>query len=553
MASLGTYVQTGPVIPGKSYFTYSRISSKTQDHVYCDTFVFDEDRLIIESTNCVFHHVQNATLERLLGKTSSTPAPAPASDDPPLKRSPQEAQSVNGAPGTERPKPVIVTTPPASESGEAKQGIFEALVAAIIETTGSELSELQDDTELAEIGVDSIMAIEIVADVKDSTDEDLPPSFVLEYPTIGHLRRTFGEIISSKSSDLSESEDTFDAPGSSASMTSEDEFHGLEKESHLDTKAHSSSQVKDSDMRDGRSRADTTVEDTSPQPRVRISILQGRPLPNKPQFFLIADGSGSIATYIHLSPAKVKMPIYGVDSPFLHCPSRFTPEAGIPAAAKLIVEAPLKAQPEGPFFLGGFSGGAMLSYEVARQLAIFDRKVDSMVLIDMCCPRPLVAPDLKESLWNDDIEAFEAIASHVGSSVASNTQQHLRAIFKAVSVYHPPLMTAKERPDRTIIIWAQKGMITRCHDSPEIMQRLSERGFTRNPPLGFMEDPAFGAIRWSIVSKGANDLGPNGWQRYIGYEPLCLAVDLDHLEMMAPGQVHILRGAFEEAFKRIEV
>ena len=95
-------------------------------------------------------------------------------------------------------------------------------------------------------------------------------------------------------------------------------------------------------------------------------------------------------------------------------------------------------------------------------------------------------------------------------------------------------------------------MITRCYDNPEIMQRLAERGLTREPPAGFMEDPAFGAIRWSIVSKGANDLGPNGWQRYIGHEPLCLSVDLDHLEMMAPGQVHILRGAFEEAFKRIE-
>ncbi|KAM0716792.1 hypothetical protein Q7P37_008237 [Cladosporium fusiforme] len=549
MASLGSYIQTGQIVPGKSYFTYSRISDRAQDLVYCDTFVFDEDRLIIQSTNCVFHRVQNVILERLLGKPASSSVPALASDQPRSKRSPQEARSMPGQANAQKPESAIATTSPVLESGSSEQGMFQALIAAIVKTTGGELSELNDDTELADIGVDSIMAIEIVAYVKDATNQDLPLSFVLEYPTIGNLRCAFDEDVSSEFTD---SEVTSGTPNSSESVTSEEDLPGPEEHAFKEPKDESPLARRDMDISNDQSLDRSVLDDGAPQPRVRISLLQGRPVRGKPKFFLIADGSGSIATYIHLPPAKVKMPIYGVDSPFLHCPSRFTPEAGIPAAAKWIVEALVKAQPEGPFFLGGFSGGAMLSYEVARQLAALDRKVDSMVLIDMCCPRPAVPSDLKESLWNDDIESFEEIASHVGSNVASNMQQHLRAIFKAVSVYHPPPMTAKEGPDRTIIIWAEKGMITRCHDVPEIMERLSARGLTRNIPEGFMEDPSFGAIRWSFVSKGANDLGPNGWQKYIGHEPLCLSVDLDHLEMMEPAQVHIFRGAFEEAFRLIE-
>lgn len=532
MASLGSYVQTAQVTHGKSYFTYCRISRRQRDTVYCDAFVFDQGQLIIECTNCVFHEVNNGTLDRLLGKPKSAAAVA-------LPKSPQQvARSVPAPAPTHEPTnfAVVVKTPNADSSDGGQGGVFDALLGSIIKATGGDISELTDDTELTDIGVDSIMAIEIVADIKESTDEDIPPSFVLEHPTIGHLRRAFGS-----------------PSDSSVPTPSETEASAAGSDTVDDDKAAISAPEKEVAASIMPFAVRKPTDDGSPEPRVRISLLQGRPVPGKPRFFLIADGSGTIATYIHLPPVKVKMPIYGVDSPFLYCPSRFTPEAGIPVAARYIVEALVKAQPEGPFFLGGFSGGAMLSYEVTRQLAALGRKVDSMILIDMCCPRPRLAPSATEDLWNTDIEVFETISGHAGSaSVATNTQQHLRAIFKAVSVYHPPSMTANEEPGRTVIIWAQNGMIARCYNNSDVMQKLAERGLTRDPPPGFMEDPSFGAITWSIVNKGPKDLGPNGWEKYIGHKPLCLSVNADHLEMVAPGQVHLLRGALEEAFRHIE-
>ena len=272
--------------------------------------------------------------------------------------------------------------------------------------------------------------------------------------------------------------------------------------------------------------------------------MQGRRSSEKPPFYFTADGTGSIATYLHLAPFKSKMPVYGIDSPYLRCPSRLTAEVGIPGAAKFIVEALIQAQPKGHFSIRGFSGGAMISYEVCRQLAAAGRSVDRLLLIDMCCPRPVGAEDKAEVGW----KIHESIASQGGVWNASGmTQQHLRTIFASVAGYHPPSLTDEERPRRTAIIWGKKGLIDRCSRDVKLMQLLADRNIPTEPFAGFMEDARMGAIAWGLPHKIDADLGPNESDRYVG-DALCLSIHADHLEMPMPGHVHLLHAAMEEAF-----
>ena len=272
--------------------------------------------------------------------------------------------------------------------------------------------------------------------------------------------------------------------------------------------------------------------------------MQGRRSSEKPPFYLIADGTGSIATYVYLPPFKWKMLVYDFDSPYLRCPSRLAAEVGIPGAAKFIVEALIQVQPDGPFSIGGFSGGAMFSYEVCRQLAAAGRIVDRLLLIDMCCPRPVGAEDKAEVGW----KIYESIASQGDLWNASEmTQQHLRALFASLAGYHPPPMTAEERPRRTAIIWGKKGLIDRCSRDVKLMQLLADRDIPTEPFARFMEDAKMGAIAWGLPHKADADLGPNGWGRYV-VETLCLSIDADHLKMPIPGHVHLLHEAIEEAF-----
>jgi thioesterase domain-containing protein len=59
---------------------------------------------------------------------------------------------------------------------------------------------------------------------------------------------------------------------------------------------------------------------------------------------------------------------------------------GIPptleAMAAVHLESVRSRQPKGPYLLGGFCNGALVAYEIARQLHAEGEKVDLLILID---------------------------------------------------------------------------------------------------------------------------------------------------------------------------
>lgn len=78
-------------------------------------------------------------------------------------------------------------------------------------------------------------------------------------------------------------------------------------------------------------------------------LQRGRPRPGAPasraRLYLVCDGTGSISNYIHLLKHQFPLRIYGMESPFLRCPSRLTPQVGIPGVARGMVGALVSLQP----------------------------------------------------------------------------------------------------------------------------------------------------------------------------------------------------------------
>lgn len=588
MDSLDRFEQnSGAIEPGRSYFTYARVLEKKADAALCEIVVFDDkDRLVMRSWGMRFHEVPNSVLKGLLPKTDQAhsdtllkQAAEPraglllASPEPSVLKVPNGKTSnfleTKKEIGAENPD-LLASEPKQEESGsgvlQAPAGLLQIILESIAEETGlSDTNELTDDSSLTDLGVDSIMAVEICARIKTKSGHQLSPSSILEHPTIGHLSRVFGGGVTQQQQGGQRQQEKY-------SERRQDDIaagnHEADNGGKVTTTSSSSGSSTPAPTPPPELSSTGPLETAEPPPKARIMLLQqGRPRAGAPaskaRLYLVCDGTGSISNYIHLLKHQYPLPVYGIDSPFLRCPSRFTPEVGILGAARYMVEALLKLQPNAglsdsqqgsPILLGGFSGGALFSYEICRQLADKGRRVDGLVILDMRSPLPSPSnppPPSDEKVW--DIlftTAQDSLAGQIhGSNTEANTTKHLRTMFKCVLGYHPPRREAAG-PVFNIpaaVIWCARGMIGRLKARrPDLVTKLVELGYPVESYPGYMQDPSLGAMAWSIPHKMTeSDLGPGGWENFVGGEGnsgtgqnlLCLAVDADHHKVLHPSTV----------------
>ena len=531
--------QFAAVQPGKQYQTYTRISRWENDTAFCAAYVFDPQtsKIVMHAVDLRYQEFKTAAWRHILGGHHSA-APQPKLAAPPAdKAAVKEAKSHSKTHAPKTPAPE--EKEPAKAEPAADAGVFQVIADCLAAQTGADQSEFTDDLLISDLGVDSIGAIEVVAAVKEF-GVDLPAGFLFEYPTIGDLRREFG----GSGGDSSEE-------SAGVTPTSEDQDPlSLTPDDSVSTVPSSVSSSVGNDEKDTSGTAPQVDNDTSPLPNVRITLLQGRPNSNKTPLYLIADGTGTVASFLHFKSFKSKQTVYGIDSPYYRCPSRLTSEVGIKGVAKLIVEALIKAKPSGPFLMGGYSAGCLIAFEVSRQLAVAGRKVEGLLLVDLCCPRSQrkdQATLLAEDKFSYDV--FESAVNKDGVwDTIKTSRDHFRAFFVAMNEFTPPPLTAEERPAKTAVIWAEKGLINRVSDDPERIKKLEDQGVPTKAYPGYMEDPKLGTFACLVPDKGDN-LGPNGWDKYTSGEVLAMSVAGDHFELPMPGHVHILQERMEKAFE----
>ncbi len=106
---------------------------------------------------------------------------------------------------------------------------------------------------------------------------------------------------------------------------------------------------------------------------------------SKPPFFYLHGEWRGGAFYCHpLARALgTDQPFYAL-GPYTFDGLRVPPT--LEAIAKIHLESLLSIQPEGPYFLGGWCNGALVAYEMARQLCAQGQAVDLLVQIDGMVP-----------------------------------------------------------------------------------------------------------------------------------------------------------------------
>ena len=144
------------------------------------------------------------------------------------------------------------------------------------------------------------------------------------------------------------------------------------------------------------------------------ALVPMQPTGSKPPFFCVHPAPGTVFSYIHLAQH------FGSDQPFYGLQARglygeCEPLTQVEAMASCYVAAVREVQPEGPYHLGGQSAGAIIAFEMARQLVEQGEEVGLLALIDNPAPVEIRLPADFLSSFVDAVDGgvWIAVLSHV--------------------------------------------------------------------------------------------------------------------------------------------
>jgi len=125
----------------------------------------------------------------------------------------------------------------------------------------------------------------------------------------------------------------------------------------------------------------------------------------KTPLFIVAGMFGNVMNLRHLGLSLGQdRPVYGLQARGLLGDA--DPHRTIPEAAAAYIAELRRVQPEGPYLLGGFSGGGITAYEMAQQLDAEGREVSVLALLDTPLPvRPVLSRRDKLIIKGHEIRA----------------------------------------------------------------------------------------------------------------------------------------------------
>ncbi|RAL59691.1 hypothetical protein DID88_000324 [Monilinia fructigena] len=211
--------------------------------------------------------------------------------------------------------------------------IVQIIRSTIAEEMGVELEEITDNTDLATMGMDSLMSLSILGALREKTGLNLSSELLVENTSVEKIETTLGlRAIKSKAVEVKKTKVT---------------------QASVPVQPAVPIQV-------------TKPINLSKYPKSKSILLQGNPKTAKSTLFLLPDGSGVASSYTPLPQIDSDLAVFGLNCPFMKDPTEFN--IGVPAVTQIYLAEIQRRQPHGPYLLGGWSAGGVLAYECTRQL-----------------------------------------------------------------------------------------------------------------------------------------------------------------------------------------
>lgn len=386
-------------------------------------------------------------------------------------------------------------TSPGSPASPSEADSLSQIIRQTISTEmGVEVEELLAAHDLSELGMDSLMALSILGVLRETTGMSLPATFLVDNSSIKAIEKTLNidQVQEVKKTQPIPKVVEFTIPPRKAAPKPEKV-------------------------------AQTTKVAPTPERFASSVLLQGSPRTAEKTFWLVPDGSGSATSYIFMPDISRKVAVWGLNSPYMKTPEEY--HCGVKGMATKFIQEIKRRQPQGPYSIGGWSAGGVISFETVRQLIEAGDTVDVLALIDTPCP--LIIEPLPSSLHR-----FFGSIGLLGEGDGAIDRlppwllPHFAASVQALSTYDAKKINPQKCP-KVYAIWCEDG-VCKLPEDPR-------------------PDPyPYGHAQWLLENR--TDFGPNLWDEYLDKDKIiCRQMEGNHFNMMRDPYVTKLSDFLREA------
>ena len=303
----------------------------------------------------------------------------------------------------------------ASSVTAAEGDVLGSIRATIADEIGIAIEDLKPSTSFLELGMDSLLTLNIMGKLSEDMEMDLPRNLLADNDNMNEVQKALGLV--------------------------------------------SEEPTKDRSLVDAAQKVVDSIPDSPPL--ATSVLLQGNPSSASKTLFLFPDGSGSATSYASLPKISPDTAVYG-----LNCPWQKTPQdmkcSFEAASAKYLIEI-RRRQPQGPYYFGGWSAGGILAYETAQQLARNGEETARLILIDS--PNPVGLENPPERMY-DFFDTLDFFGTN-DKPPPSWLRPHFNAFLTTLDNYK--VRPFNGTPLQTHIVYAKDGICKHPNDPrPEI-------------------------------------------------------------------------------------
>lgn len=500
--------------PSIPYRIHVKMMASGKNTVAGNVTVLQDNKIVAIISDLRFQQVAHRMLNTMI------PPPSAEGSEKIGDRASNENKEANPIDYAQQSSEGVVDFQGSPRAHKTAQKLSEKVTEIIAEEVGITLKELSNIDTFEEMGIDSLLSLQIIDRISQSLGVDFDGGILQTHATVQALKEYIDSQSRSESGEYSDHTMSSTATESSVDLSSPsgivDEklsllhsmvaeqlgvdmrtlleapnlselgLDSLMQQSIVDVlRERLSIEIKPSlgkepmtltsleDMA-GLAASTPSSSDSSPQ-RARGSyindslsvILQNSDRSSAHTIFVFPDGSGSPAIYSRLRLAPT-MRLIGLQSPFLRRPEAY--ECSLEDLVAMWIDAIRQHQPSGPYLLAGYSAGGYYAFEAARQLQAAGDQIAHLVLIDSPCrakygPMPVALPR-----W---------LMKHnfVSGTGNENIVKHFEATIEVLKAYKPASLRPSNVPPATIV-WASSGLGAKLQTTKALPPGLEMTGIT---------------------------------------------------------------------------